>query len=96
MVAVNIFVQNDMIHKNECSLLIEKLKFIQQRFLNIQVFGIQYAFISTCLQNVAQVNMTILKEFITFPVPLFSKDFSKPLMHMKENTFLKIEPSYQR
>jgi hypothetical protein len=53
MVAVNIFVQNDMIHKNECSLLIEKLKFIQQRFLNIQVFGIQYAFISTCLQNAA-------------------------------------------
>lgn len=31
MVAVNVFVQNDIVHKNECSLLIQKLKFIQQR-----------------------------------------------------------------
>lgn len=79
MVAVNVFVQNDILHKNECSLLIEKLKFIQQRFPKLQVFGIQHAFSSTCPRNAAQVNMTILKEFITFPVLLSSKDFSKDI-----------------
>lgn len=66
MVAVNVFVQNDIVHKNECSLLIQKLKFIQQRFPNLKVFGIQHSLSSASPQNAAKVNMTILKEFITF------------------------------
>lgn len=79
MVAVNVFVQNDIVHKNECSLLIQKLKFIQQRFPNLKVFGIQHSLSSTSPQNAAKVNMTILKEFIAFPVLLSSKDFSKDI-----------------
>ncbi|KAH9311029.1 hypothetical protein KI387_026064, partial [Taxus chinensis] len=77
LAAVNVFLQNDTISRHESSILIDKLKFIQQRCPNLQVFGIQYGFSFGIPRNVYQINNTILKEYITFPVLLSSMDFSK-------------------
>eukprot|EP01018_Ginkgo_biloba_P016330 Gb_38197 [translate_table: standard] len=77
LAVVNVFLRNDLVSRHEHSLLIQKLKLIQQRFPNLQIFGIQYASSLGCLGDITEINKFILKEYITFPVLLSTKDFSK-------------------
>lgn len=77
LAAINVFLQNDKISRHECSNLIDKLKFFQQRFPDLQVFGVQHRFSCCLICDVNQINNTLLKEYITFPVLVSSKDFTK-------------------
>ncbi|XP_057835424.2 uncharacterized protein LOC131045794 isoform X2 [Cryptomeria japonica] len=77
LAAINVLCQNDMIGRHEKYNVIDKLKFIKQRFPNLQVLCIQHGFSYGFPRDDNPINNIILKEYITFPVLVSSLDFSK-------------------
>ncbi|XP_020531063.1 uncharacterized protein LOC18447216 isoform X2 [Amborella trichopoda] len=81
LVVMGTFQESSFVLRCENISIIERVKLLQQRFPELQVFGFEFGSSICSIDDKARISSILLKEYITFPVLLSTKDFIK-----RENT----------